>query len=126
MRKKLVGEVVRLKSRERPSLTAHLETVRYLAKIKSPFGVRPTSPFQQIAEALIEAGYKSLDAQAKALGIHRSTAWTIIKSRHKLGRLNTKTTQQILANPETPPAVRAVVEKYLAEGQKFWCSAKQR
>src|SRR5437868_6937472 len=104
MRKKLVGEVVRLKSRERPSLTAHLETVRYLAKIKSSFGVRPTSPFQQIAEALIEAGYKSLDAQAKALGIHRSTAWTIIKSRHRLGRLNTKTTQQILANPETPPA----------------------
>jgi hypothetical protein len=56
-----------------------------------------------------------LDQQAKALGVHRSTAWTIIKTRHKLGRLSAKTTQRILANPDTPPSVRSVIQKYLAE-----------
>jgi hypothetical protein len=66
-------------------------------------------------EALIADGYTSLDAQAKALGVHRSTAWTIMKAKHKLGRLSLKTTNSMLANPETPPAVRALVEKYLDE-----------
>ena len=91
-----------------------------------------TVKLQHISEALIASGYTSLDEQAKALGVHRSTAWTIIKAEHKCGRLNTKTTQQILANPETPPAVRAVIEKYLAERSKlFWrnvetnCNYKQ-
>ena len=70
---------------------------------------------QQLREALIISGYTTLGQQAKALGVSRSTAWTIIKTRHKLGRLNTKTTQRILRNPETPPSVRAVIEQYLAE-----------
>src|SRR5262249_38040984 len=68
-----------------------------------------------ISEALIASGYTTLDDQAKALGIHRSTAWTIIKTKHKLGRLSTKTTKRILANPATPASVRALVQRYLAE-----------
>jgi hypothetical protein len=70
---------------------------------------------QHISEALTASGHISLDAQAKALGVGRSTAWTIIKSKHKLGRLSAKTTSRILANPETPPTVRAVVLRYLTE-----------
>jgi hypothetical protein len=72
-------------------------------------------PLQKITEALVEAGHRSLDDQARALGIHRATTWTIVKTKHKLGRLNAKTTQRILANPGTPPAVRTVIEKYLSE-----------
>ena len=74
-----------------------------------------TAALQQISEALIASGYGSLDEQAKALGIHRSTAWTIIKNKHKLGRLSSKTTSRILASAEAPPAVRSVIQKYLAE-----------
>jgi hypothetical protein len=70
---------------------------------------------QDIKEALIASGYTTLDQQSRALGIHRSTAWTIIKTKHKLGRLSTKTTERILTNPKTPPSVRAVVRQYLAE-----------
>jgi hypothetical protein len=51
----------------------------------------------------------------KALGLHRGTAWTIMKAKHKLGRLSLKTTNSMLANPETPPAVRALVKKFLSE-----------
>ena len=69
----------------------------------------------RIREALIASGYTKLDQQAKALGVHRATAWTIIKNKHKLGRLNAKTTQRILENPNTPPSVRVVILKYLAE-----------
>ena len=57
---------------------------------------------EQISKALIASGYLTLDAQAKALGVHRNTAWTIVNTKHKLGRLSAKTTQRILANPETP------------------------
>ena len=74
-----------------------------------------TKSIQNITEALITCGYTSLDQQAKALGLHRSTTWTIIKAKHKLGRLSTKTTDRILANPETPPPVRAAIGQYLAE-----------
>jgi hypothetical protein len=71
---------------------------------------------RHISEALISSGYTSLDAQAKALGVHRNTAWTIVKNKHKLGRLNAKTPQLILANPNTPSSVRALIQEYLNQG----------
>jgi hypothetical protein len=100
---------------KRPSLNARLETVRYLAEINSTSKLRISPAVQHIADALIAAGYTSLSKQAKALGVHRSTAWTIVKTKHKIGRLNSNTIGRILANPETPPSVRSVVEQYLAE-----------
>ena len=70
---------------------------------------------QDITEALISSGYKLLDCQAKALGLHRSTAWTIIKNRHKLGLLSTKTIERIITNPETPPLVLTAIQEYSVE-----------
>jgi hypothetical protein len=70
---------------------------------------------ERISEALVLCGYTSLDEQAKALGLGRSTAWTITKNKHKLGRLSAKTIDRILSNPQTPPAVRVVVQEYLAK-----------
>jgi hypothetical protein len=94
--------------RPRSSLSVRLETVRYL----STSSARRSIPVRDIADALIGAGYTSLDEQAKALGIHRATAWTIIKTKHKLGRLNAKTTERMLANPELPPCIRDVLQRY--------------
>lgn len=71
-----------------------------------------------ISEALIASGYTSLDEQAEALGLHRSTTWTIVKKKHKLGRLSTKTIDRILTNPETPAAVRTVVQHYAVQKSK--------
>ena len=70
---------------------------------------------QDITEALISSGYTSLDRQAKALGLCRSTAWTIIRSTHKLGRLSTKTIERITTNPETPPLVLTAIQEYAVE-----------
>jgi plasmid maintenance system antidote protein VapI len=69
----------------------------------------------EIVQALTSSGYTSLDEQAKALGLHRATAWTIVKNKHKLGRLSTKTIVRMIENPDTPPDVLAVIQKYVSE-----------
>ena len=74
-----------------------------------------TVRLHDISNALITCGFTRLDEQAKALGLHRSTAWTIVKSKHKIGRLHTKTVARILANPDTPAPVRTVIRQYVAE-----------
>jgi len=104
------------------SLSARLEAVRHL----NTSSARRMVPVQQIAAALVEAGYASLDAQAKALGIHRATAWTIIKAKHKLGYLNAKTTERMLSNPELPPCIRDVLQRYVAERPLLGRRSKQR
>jgi len=101
----------RLRADRRPTLSMRLETVGHLERLRS----RRKIPIQCIADALIEAGYTSLDEQSKALGLHRSTTWTIVKTKHKLGHLNTTTAQRILANPDTPPSVRAIIQQALVE-----------
>ena len=68
-----------------------------------------------IADALIASGYTSLDQQAKALGLSRSTAWTIVHERHKVDRLSAKVSARMLKNPGLPPLVRAILQQYLAE-----------
>jgi hypothetical protein len=70
---------------------------------------------ERISEALISSGYTSLDEQAKALGVSRSTAWTITKNKHKVGRLSARTINRILLNPQTPANVRQVILQYVAK-----------
>jgi hypothetical protein len=104
-------------SGQRPSPTERLEIVRFSnAETPSSRSRReyPTN-IQHIVGALLAAGYTTLDAQATALGIHRATAWTMIRKKHKLNRLNTNTINRMLTNPELPPRVRAVIEQYVAE-----------
>ena len=105
-----------LSAGERPAtFSERLEIVRSLTKENSRAVRKYATNLQQIMAALVMSGYTTLDAKAKALGVHRTTAWTIIRSKHKLGRLNAKTIERMLANPNLPPSVRLVLQKYLAE-----------
>ena len=70
---------------------------------------------QDITDALSSSGYTTLDQQAKALGLHRATVWTIRENKHKLGRLSAKTIERIIMNPGTPPRVLAAVREYVTE-----------
>jgi hypothetical protein len=81
----------------------------------SPASYHFNVTLKDISEALVASGFTSLDEQAEALGIRRTTAWTIVKNKHKLGRLHRETVERILANPSTPQSVRAVVQQYAAE-----------
>ena len=71
---------------------------------------------QNMIAALTSSGYMSLDDQARALGLPRSTVWTIRENKHKVGRLFAKTIVRILANPDTPPGVRAALQEYVGDG----------
>src|SRR5262249_3245785 len=72
------------------------------ARMKS----RHTSKIRELAEAVKSAGFLTLDEQAKALGLSRSTAWTIRKASHKASGLSASIINQMLAAPELPPSAR--------------------
>jgi len=67
------------------------------------------------AAALVEAGLHGLDEQAEALGLHRSTTWTIVKSQCKATGLTAATINRILASPKLPDSVRTKVLEYARE-----------
>jgi hypothetical protein len=122
MSKKSPEQSERPRGSSRPSLSARLEAVRYL----NSSSARRTTPVQHIADALVAAGYTTLDQQAKALGIHRATAWTIIRTKHKLGYLNAKTTERMLTNPELPPCIRDILQRYKSKDQRLSASDELR
>ena len=117
MNKKPLKAIRQSRSPKSPTPGTRLKIIRDLSAACSLARGRWKYPdrLRDISEALIADGYTSLNAQAKALGLHRSAAWTILKAKHKLGRLSLKTTNSMLANPELPPSVRIVVLQYLTE-----------
>jgi hypothetical protein len=70
---------------------------------------------QEIGQALIAAGFATLDKQATALELPRSTAWTILKARHKNYGLSVKLINRMLASQHLPPLVRSKIIEYREE-----------
>jgi hypothetical protein len=66
--------------------------------------------------AQMALGVKSaLDEQAHALGLCRSTTWTILRGHHKASGLSAMTINRILSTPELPPLVRVKLFEYVEE-----------
>lgn len=76
---------------------------------------RQSSKIKELSDALIAAGYVSLDEQATALGLSRSTTWTILKAKHKNYGLSSALITRILKRPELPRRVRAKLIEYVQE-----------
>jgi hypothetical protein len=76
---------------------------------------RQSSKIRELAEAVESAGFLTLDEQAKALGLSRSTAWTIRKAIHKASGLSASIINRMLAAPELPPLARTKVLEYVEE-----------
>ena len=76
---------------------------------------RQSIKIRELAAALKRAGIASLDAQAQALGLRRSTAWTILQGRHKTSGLSAKVVLRILGSPSLPPAARDALIAYIDE-----------
>ena len=76
---------------------------------------RQTAKMREIVEALVAAGYDGLDSQAAALGLSRSTMWTIIKATHKSSGLSGKTLKRMLSAPGLHPLVRRKILEYIEE-----------
>src|SRR4249919_1401795 len=76
---------------------------------------RQAAKMREIGEALVAVGYKSLDDQAAALGLARSTTWTIIKATHKSSGLSAATIKRVLSAPGLHPLVRRKILEYIEE-----------
>jgi hypothetical protein len=76
---------------------------------------RLNAKIREIGEAIAAAGLRSLDEQAEALGLSRSTTWTLLRGRHKGSGLSARIIARILAAPDLPLPVRAKILEYLAE-----------
>ena len=69
----------------------------------------------ELRQALLAAGFRSLDSQSLALGLGRSTTWTILRAGHKATGLTGSIIRRILSSPELPPTGRCIIEQYVAQ-----------
>ena len=76
---------------------------------------RQSSKIREIGNALIIAGIVSLDAQAKALGLPRSTAWTILSAERKGTGISARIICRMLNSESLPPLVRTKIIEYAEE-----------
>jgi hypothetical protein len=93
----------------KPSIQTHSNCA--LAEKK----LRQAAKIGELQEVLVAAGFRSLDDQAKALGLSRSTTWTIRKATHKASGLSAATINRMLAQPRLLPLVRAKILEYVEE-----------
>jgi|SRR5215467_1365273 len=79
------------------------------------FKTRQSAKIKEVGEALVADGFCALDQQAKALGLSRSTTWTILKASHKSSGLSAAVINRMLASPQLPPRVRLKIFEYIRE-----------
>jgi hypothetical protein len=76
---------------------------------------RQSIKLRELKIALTSAGFRTLDEQARALGLCRSTTWTILGGNHKASGLSATIINRMLSSPELPALVRTKVIEYIAE-----------
>jgi hypothetical protein len=76
---------------------------------------RQSSKIKELSGALVAAGFCSLDGQANALGLPRSTTWTILKAKHKNYGLSAALVNRILQRPGLNQRIRAKILEYVQE-----------
>ncbi len=70
---------------------------------------------RQIGAALAAAGVVTLDQQAEALGLCRSTTWTILQAAHKNSGLTAAVINRMFECPQLPASVRVILIEYVEE-----------
>jgi hypothetical protein len=76
---------------------------------------RQSLKIKELSNALVAAGLLSLDEQATALGLSRSTTWTILKAKHKNYGLSGSVINRILKRRRLDRRVRAKLIEYVQE-----------
>jgi hypothetical protein len=69
---------------------------------------------REIRLALIAAGFISLDKQAAALGLPRSTTHALLQGNHKCRGLQAGLVARIWDAPALPPEARRILTDYIA------------
>ena len=76
---------------------------------------RQSAKIKEIGVALASLGFTGLDFQAKAVGLSRSTTWTLLHANHKSSGLSAKVINRMLVAPNLPALVRTKVLEYAEE-----------
>ena len=76
---------------------------------------RQCAKIAELRQVLLRAGYQSLDKQASALGLSRSTTWAVLQANHKSSGLSGSVIKRMLRSRDLPPAARQWIEEYVAE-----------
>ena len=76
---------------------------------------RQACKIAELAHVLVSAGFVSLDDQADALGLSRSTTWTILKAKHKNYGLSASVIRRVLNKPDLHPRIRAKLIEYVRD-----------
>src|SRR3979411_684143 len=93
----------------------HKRRLRRCSRRKGPrlmiseMKARQSCKIRELGDALTTAGFLTLDEQARALGLSRSTAWAVLKANHKASGLAAGTVNQMLSSPALPPRARATI-----------------
>jgi hypothetical protein len=70
---------------------------------------------KELGTPLAAAGLFTVDEQARALGLSRSSAWAVLKANHKASGLATGTINQMLSSPALPPRACVTILTYVEE-----------
>src|SRR5271169_2128445 len=101
--------------REKLSLGGRPKRVKRMRLEDSHAKGRQSSKIKELSDALLAAGFLSLDEQATELGLSRSTTWTILRAKHKNYGLSGALINRILKRPRLDRRIRAKVIEYIQE-----------
>ena len=76
---------------------------------------RQAAKIRELRQSLIDAGFVTLDQQSEALGLARSTTWTILRASHKGSGLSAAVINRMLLSPELPPLARRKILEYTTD-----------
>jgi DNA-binding XRE family transcriptional regulator len=76
---------------------------------------RQAAKIRELGQSLIDAGFVTLDQQSEALGLARSTTWTILRASHKGSGLSAAVINRMLLSPELPPLARRKILEYTTD-----------
>jgi hypothetical protein len=82
-----------------------------LAEMKS----KQCTRIGELRQALMASGFYTLDEQARALGLCRSTTWALLRANHKASGLSATLINRMWVAPQLPEAVRAKILQYVEE-----------
>ncbi|HMF24130.1 MAG TPA: hypothetical protein VKG24_18710 [Pseudolabrys sp.] len=95
------------------------QTGRSLQKSSTPvvaeMKARQVAKITELGRALIDAGFLTLDEQSKALGLARSTTWTILRASHKGSGLSAGIIKRMLLSRQLPPRARRKILEYITD-----------
>jgi hypothetical protein len=99
----------------RAAHSASKDAARPLGPSPADLKARQAAKIRELGDALVASGLLTLDDQAKALGLSRSTAWTILRATHKHSGLSATVVRRMLRQPQLAPVVRARILEYIKE-----------